>query len=67
MQNALSPELMTPTERLEDVASILAAGLLRLRARETMAVSGEREQVLVDLGPEGSGHAATKNVWRDPA
>jgi hypothetical protein len=33
-QNALDPNLMTPAERLREVGEILAAGLLRLRARE---------------------------------
>ncbi len=67
MQNALSPDLMTPTERLDEVAGILVAGFLRLRARETGKVSGKTEQVLVDLGAEGSGHAREKPVWRKPA
>ena len=31
--NALDPNLMTPAERLREVGEILAAGLLRLRAR----------------------------------
>jgi hypothetical protein len=33
MQNALDPNLMTPAERLREVGEILAAGLLRLKAR----------------------------------
>ena len=33
-QNALDPNLMTAAERLVEVSEILAAGLLRLRARE---------------------------------
>jgi hypothetical protein len=34
MQNALDPNRMTAAERLAEVGEILAAGLLRLRARE---------------------------------
>jgi hypothetical protein len=33
-QNALDPNLMTAAERLAELSEILAAGLLRLRARE---------------------------------
>ena len=38
-QNALDPNLMTAAERLAEVGEILAAGLLRLRAREREAAS----------------------------
>ena len=31
--NALNPDLMTPAERLDEVARLLALGYLRLRAR----------------------------------
>jgi hypothetical protein len=31
--NALHPDLMTADERLDEVAAILAAGILRMRAR----------------------------------
>ena len=33
MANALHPDLMTPAERLDEVARLLALGFLRLRAR----------------------------------
>jgi hypothetical protein len=33
MPNALNPDLMTPAERLDEVARLLALGYLRLRAR----------------------------------
>ena len=34
MPNALDPNRMTTAERLAEIGEILAAGLLRLRARE---------------------------------
>jgi hypothetical protein len=34
-ENALHPDLMTAAERLEEIGEILAAGLSRLRARES--------------------------------
>ena len=40
MQNALDPNLMTAAERLAEIGEILAAGLLRLRARERETAAG---------------------------
>jgi hypothetical protein len=34
-ENALHPDLMTAAERLQEIGEILAAGLSRLRARES--------------------------------
>lgn len=34
MPNALDPNLMTAAERLDEIAAILAAGILRLKARQ---------------------------------
>ena len=36
MNNALDPNLMTPSERLAEIGEILAAGLLRLRAKRAV-------------------------------
>jgi hypothetical protein len=35
MAHPLHPDLMTPAERLAEIAEILAAGILRLRNRQT--------------------------------
>ena len=35
MRNSLEPESMTPAQRLEEVAGLLATGFLRLRLRRT--------------------------------
>lgn len=56
--NPLSPNRMTPAERLTELATILAAGLVRLRARQSSRVSGERENSFVDFTANQSGHAA---------
>ena len=40
MQNALDPNRMTAAERLAEIGEILAAGLLRLRAREQEIFAG---------------------------
>jgi hypothetical protein len=42
MQNALDPNRMTATERIAEIGEILAAGLLRLRAREADAGRGTK-------------------------
>jgi hypothetical protein len=44
MQNALDPNRMTAAERLAEIGEILAAGLLRLRARERETAAGRPPQ-----------------------
>ena len=56
MMNPLSPARMTTPERLEGVAEILAAGLIRLRARQSRELSGDRGESSLDFSPERSGH-----------
>ena len=63
MPNALSPVHMTAAERLDEVARILAAGILRARARrlESQAQSmGKERECSLDLAVEESGHVHTK-------
>jgi hypothetical protein len=57
MLNPLRPDLMTPAERLDEIAEILAAGILRLRARLRAPQGSTAEQVSVDFSPRRSGHA----------
>ena len=63
MPTALDPARLTAAERLDEVARILAAGILRARARrlESQAQSmGERRESSLDLAVEQSGHVCTK-------
>jgi hypothetical protein len=64
--NALDPDLMTATERLAEVGEILAAGLLRLRAREREA--GDHGDVSLDFSASQSVHAKKRrhreNAWK---
>ena len=53
MPNGLHPDLMTPAERLDEIAEILAAGILRLRARQRAPQGSTREQVRVELRRDG--------------
>lgn len=48
MHNALDPNLMTAEERLREVGEILAAGLLRLRAKR-IAESEHRRKSFLDF------------------
>ena len=63
MTSAVHPQRLTANERLDEVGRILAAGILRVRAKhmESKAISmgGERESSL-DFTAKQSGHVRTK-------
>jgi hypothetical protein len=58
--NPLAPDLMTADERLDEVAQILAAGLLRLRQHQNQNGCSRLEKNNLDLSPDRSGHAAAR-------
>jgi hypothetical protein len=64
MGKPLNPNLMTPTERLDEIAEILAAGILRVRARLRAPQGSTAEQVRVDFSPNRSGHVASTGQRR---
>jgi hypothetical protein len=49
--------LLTPEERLAEIAEILATGLIRLLARQSSQKSAEIGEFPVDLAPDQSGPA----------
>jgi hypothetical protein len=53
--NALDSDLMTPAERLDEIAEFLAAGILR--ARRKLRGEHRREPVRLDFSPDRSVHA----------
>jgi hypothetical protein len=55
MPHGFRPDLMTPTERLDEVAEILAAGILRVRGKLRGEDRGDRVQL--DFSPDRSMHA----------
>ena len=57
MHNALDPRRMNPTERFGEIAEILAAGLMRLRARKSSAISGDRGESCLDFAATQRMHA----------
>ena len=60
----LNPDLMTAAERLDEVARLLAAGILRARARRqgSQAPSkGNNGESSLDTTTKESGHVRTEN------
>ena len=57
MSNGLHPDRMTPAERLDEIADILAVGLMRLRARKSSPLSPDPGESSLDFSPDQSGHA----------
>jgi len=57
MPNALSPDLMTPTDRIGEIARILALGLIRLHATKSSPILAGGGESSLDLSAAESGHA----------
>jgi hypothetical protein len=57
MSNALRPDLMDPAERLDEIAEILAAGLVRLNTRKSSGLSPRRGESSLDCAAHQSSHA----------
>ena len=53
--NALKPDSMTAAERLDEIAEILAAGLMRLHSRQSSPQSGDAGDSSLDCGGDQSG------------
>ena len=61
MINALDPDRMTADERLDEVADILAAGVLRLRKRHSDSNSNDLREVSLDFNGNQSMHGQNLN------
>jgi hypothetical protein len=59
MSNALQTSLMKLDERLDELAELLAAGLMRLRARKSSALLDNGGESCLDFSPHQRGHAST--------
>ncbi len=57
MTIALSPSRMTASERLDEIAEILALGAMRLIARKSSRLSAADGETSLDFTPDQSGHA----------
>ena len=59
--NSLHPRHMTAAERLDEIADILAVGLMRLHARKSSSLSRDRGESSLDFSPDQSGDAAVQD------
>lgn len=66
MPNALHPDRMSAAERLDEVADILAAGLIRLKARKSRALSADTRDSRLDFTPPQSGHVLVNRRRKYP-
>ncbi len=63
--NALNPSHMEPDERLSELSEILAAGFLRLRARESARNSKDLREFPLDFAARPSVHGRPKRPTGD--
>jgi hypothetical protein len=62
MYNAIDPRHLSTAERLDEIADILAAGLMRLRARKSSQISGDPGESSLDFSADQRGHARQENA-----
>jgi len=55
--NPLSPDRLSPAERIAEICEILAAGLIRLGARQSSELSRRNGESSLDFTAHQSGHA----------
>jgi hypothetical protein len=65
MHNALDPSLMTPAERIAEICSILAAGVVRLHARKSSHLSADSGESSLDSTADRRGHARVATTRGD--
>lgn len=56
MSNSLDPARLFPDERLAELGSILAAGLIRMKANKSSPLSADGGESSVDFTAPKSGH-----------
>jgi hypothetical protein len=64
LPNALDPNLMSPAERLTEIGEILAAGLIRLRAKQCQ--TGDRRDIPLDFPAHQSRHGRNQRRRERP-
>jgi len=65
MSNALRPDLMSAPERLDEIADILAGGLMRLLDRQSSHLTAHRGESSLDCPARPSGHATPNSLEID--
>jgi hypothetical protein len=56
---------MSAAERLDEIADILAAGLIRLKARKSSGLSRDCGESSLDFLPDQSGHVSAQDLVGD--
>jgi hypothetical protein len=64
--NALNPNAMTAAERIREIGEILAAGILRLKARESAGNVVDRRETSLDFPATRSVHGRKKQTRERP-
>lgn len=64
--NPLPPDRMTAAERLAEITEILAAGILRLKERESAHAGGDRGDVSLAIPARQSLHAQNRRRREKP-
>jgi hypothetical protein len=59
--NPTAPGRLGPQERLDEIAEILATGLMRLQSRQSSQLSTDRGESSLDCAGSQSGHANVLN------
>jgi len=59
MMNPIRPIHLTTADRLAEVASILALGLVRVKARQSSELCHRTGESLLDFSADQSGHATS--------
>jgi hypothetical protein len=67
LPNPIHPDRMSADERIAEIAEILAAGLMRLRARKSSPLSRDHRESSLDFSVDqrGQGHRASIPVAQD--
>ena len=66
MPNALDPNRMTAAERIAEIGEILAAGILRLKARQAARRPGDRGDLSLAFPANRSRHGRKRRVREKP-
>ena len=65
MSNELRPDLLTAPERLDEIADILTAGLMRLLDGQSSPLSAHHGESSLDCPARQSGHATSDSLEVD--
>jgi hypothetical protein len=57
MHNGIDPSFLSASERLAEIAEILATGLIRLKSRQSTPLSPDSGESSLDCAAHQSGHA----------